>query len=660
MGIFADYAPIYWENGYSIVPCKPGERGTFVDYAKYRHQRCSESELNEWVERFPNYNIALVVGEASNIGVIDIDIKDDEPELLSKALSIFPRSPLERFGSKGLGILFRYNGQSHRQMKYKGKVIGEILTNTIVLVPPSIHWKTGKPYEWTGQISLEAEMKQDVLSELPCPTDEELSLCEQRLEYSDIVVDDKFFEERVGRNNKLKEICGAMIKRKMTPERIAPLLHAEDLALHPGNPLFSDRGEFKSLAAQPLACAYKFASSVFRTYLVNASYSGEAIPQFNQKKLEEEKPEELAEGLEYLKFKDFFQQKLKSAKRDRMDGVLKMRDWRGFWQPIGNSLKRLKSEASDVGLRPNNLPNHFERYEHNCKQEMLYKVSEWSGHDYIGEMVSYLKCSNVETPLMAELVKEWMSKILMRFDTGAQNTMVLFHGEQGKGKDMFIENLTGGYAPYFSNFTDTMQEKDMFMQVAKNLVINVSEFDRLNNKHPGMIKDLISRRTANFRPSHMQFFEDYRMNASFIGSTNSMNFLTDPTGNRRFWVFFDVEIDWQYPKFPREQIVAQATALYKSGFKASDQAVKKMGASVNAHTPESTESVFIEEWNAALGEALASKGVDQLSYAEAKSVIHYVARSMNFKSIRTTQSLLKQLGGQKRDKKSRYYVKISR
>lgn len=651
MGIFSDYAELYWELGYSIIPVKPKEKKAFLDYDTYREKKCSYETLQKWVKKYPNYNIGIVPGAASGIGVIDIDIKNN-PELLSKALKIFPRSPVERFGSKGLGIFFKFNGQSHTKIWYKGKDIGEIITNTQVVIPPSIHPDTKKEYIWTTYMSLDSDLKENILEELPCPTDAELQECAYKLENENIEVNDDELKKRMGRNDKLKTITGSLIGSGYLPEKIAPIILAEDFNLHPDNPLFSDAKEFKKLHKNPLACAYKFATSIFKTYLNQASYRGDDIPHFNLKTVKEEQKKR-----DFAKYESFFKDQLKHCKKDKIDGVLKEKDWRGFWQPVGNKVEQIKSYATDIKLKPEKIKMHFRRYESEKKAELLFDLPRWDGHDHIAEMFFHTASKNFTQSQMADFFKAWIAKAFSRIDTGDQNTMIIFHGKQGAGKDIFIENMLKGFSPYFNNFTDTSQDKDMYFQVSRNLILNVSEFDRLNRKHSGFIKDLISKRTAEFRPSHMQHQENFRMNASFIGSTNALNFLTDSTGNRRFWVFEDFEIDWDYPKNRAPQILAQAKVLSEEDYKVSIENLEEMVKYIANISPENLDEMFKEHWNAELeGISVTDK---EFSFKEVKSSMDKIAKSLGFRSSKPVQSLVKRLGGQTRNTNNRVYHKIT-
>lgn len=652
--VFKDHAEVLWELGYSVIPIKPGTKHPVVSYDLYRDKLVDEATLQKWIEQFPDYGIGLVVGPASGLAVIDLDIKNND-ELLNKALAVFPRSPLERFGSKGLGIFIRYNNQTHRKIRFKGVDIGEVITNTLIVIPPTIHPQTNKPYFWTSFYSLDSDLKSDLLQELPAPTDQELAECEARLNGDNVAVDMPRLKENLGRNDKLKSLCGAYIKRGLLPEQIAPRLVAEDAMMHGDRALFQDRSEFKKLAEQPLAAAYLFCSSIFRTYLKTSGLTqGEFIPQFDKKTAKEASKEET----EFLLYEIFLKEKLKHAKRCKIDLILKQKNQEGIWKSVGNMIDVLKSYATDAGLAPHKMKHHFERYQSECKPEMLWDVVPWSGNDSIAIMFNDVECDNLSKDEMIELFKHWIVKALTRLETQEQNSMILLHGEQGVGKDTFLKYLLSGFRPYFQNFTDTYQEKDMFMQISKNIIINISEFDKLNRQHPGMVKDLISRETAQFRPSHMQHVDDFLMRASFIGSTNAADFLTDRTGNRRFWIFKNFKINsFRYSKHLGPDILAQAMVLKRDGFEASKATIMKVQETASQLGPRDFDSILIEMWNEGIAE-IRSNFTGQISLPAIKHLVTDIQKALGLRKTDKIYTRLWELGAKHKSSGKIYYRAI--
>src|SRR3546814_10209939 len=99
-----------------------------------------------WLSNYPENNVGLPLGGASGLCAIDIDTEDQE--LVDAILGALPTSPRVRVGKKGMGLIYRWSGQKNFQLRDKdNKSIVEFLglRNPLVL-PPSIHPDTGKPY----------------------------------------------------------------------------------------------------------------------------------------------------------------------------------------------------------------------------------------------------------------------------------------------------------------------------------------------------------------------------------------------------------------------------------------------------------------------------------------------------------------------------------
>lgn len=154
MSIFRDYAPLYWGAGIPVMPLKrwdsPGKgRGKapiLNEWTQYGNVMPSEAVRGHWLEAYPDSNIGLPFGPASGLCAIDIDTEDEE--LVKAILDALPPSPWKRVGRKGMGLIFRWQGQPNFKLRNsENQSIVEFLGqgNQLVL-PPSIHPDTEKPY----------------------------------------------------------------------------------------------------------------------------------------------------------------------------------------------------------------------------------------------------------------------------------------------------------------------------------------------------------------------------------------------------------------------------------------------------------------------------------------------------------------------------------
>lgn len=154
MSIFADNAPLYWEAGIPVIPLKrwnspgkgAGKAPILNEWTQYGETMPSEAMRASWLVSYPDSNIGLPFGEASGLCAIDIDTED--PDLVAAIQEALPRSPWVRIGKKGMGLIFRWQGQPNFKLRNSdNESIVEFLgKGNQMVMPPSIHPDTGKPY----------------------------------------------------------------------------------------------------------------------------------------------------------------------------------------------------------------------------------------------------------------------------------------------------------------------------------------------------------------------------------------------------------------------------------------------------------------------------------------------------------------------------------
>ncbi|OKH29647.1 hypothetical protein NIES2101_43150 [Calothrix sp. HK-06] len=110
-------------------------------------------------------------------------------------------------------------------------------------------------------------------------------------------------------------------------------------------------------------------------------------------------------------------------------------------------------------------------------------------------------------------------------------------------------------------------DKDTLMQMHYSWIIELAEIDRfLNKRSASDLKKSLSVREDKFRLPYGAGIETFKRKFVTCGTTNQDEFLTDPTGNRRYWVVevkTKIDIDWV--KEHRSEIWAAAVHLYHQG-----------------------------------------------------------------------------------------------
>jgi hypothetical protein len=80
--------------------------------------------------------------------------------------------------------------------------------------------------------------------------------------------------------------------------------------------------------------------------------------------------------------------------------------------------------------------------------------------------------------------------------------------------------------------------------IAEYLLINIDDqLKALNKRDENELKNLITTPAVKYRRPYDVYIEEYPHLASFMASVNGNDFLTDPTGSRRFLPFEVISID---------------------------------------------------------------------------------------------------------------------
>ncbi len=149
------------------------------------------------------------------------------------------------------------------------------------------------------------------------------------------------------------------------------------------------------------------------------------------------------------------------------------------------------------------------------------------------------------------------------------HTCLVLTGEQGKFKTTFWDLLC---PPALHGYSYTgkiyPQEKDTLTYIGQNLIVNIDDqLKALNKRDENELKNLITCPMVKYRMPYDKYVEEHTHLASFVASVNGNDFLTDPTGSRRFLPFEVLSINIERAKaISMDNVYAEAKALLKLGF----------------------------------------------------------------------------------------------
>ena len=150
------------------------------------------------------------------------------------------------------------------------------------------------------------------------------------------------------------------------------------------------------------------------------------------------------------------------------------------------------------------------------------------------------------------------------------HTCLVLTGEQGKFKTTFLDLLC---PPKLHGYSYTgkiyPQEKDTLTYIEQNLIVNIDDqLKALNKRDENELKNLITCPMVKYHIPYDKYVEEHPHLASFVASVNGNDFLTDPTGSRRFLPFEVLSIDIERAKrISMDRVYAESKALLSIGFR---------------------------------------------------------------------------------------------
>ena len=110
--------------------------------------------------------------------------------------------------------------------------------------------------------------------------------------------------------------------------------------------------------------------------------------------------------------------------------------------------------------------------------------------------------------------------------------------------------------------------KDDIIALSQYALICYEELDTMSPSELNQLKAVVTMQYTNERAAYGHYAEQRKHINTFCGTGNNPEFLSDPTGNRR-WLPYEIEsiLSPREHPFNYEGIYAQAYALYKSDFR---------------------------------------------------------------------------------------------
>ena len=210
-----------------------------------------------------------------------------------------------------------------------------------------------------------------------------------------------------------------------------------------------------------------------------------------------------------------------------------------------------------------------------------YNPNDHNGHSWIDWLSDQVKVKDKKHSLnmssqafWQHCFRKWFVAMVASwiFNEVVNQEVLILIGRQGIYKTTWLEHLLPpclrAYGTKMSNPHDL--NKDERLKLAEYGLIFLDEIDALTPRELNQFKSVITSIEVDERAAYAYTKEKRVRVASFCGSGNNAQFLTDDTGNRR-WLPFEVEsienpFNWNPDIFPYAQIYGEALYLVRQGF----------------------------------------------------------------------------------------------
>ena len=222
----------------------------------------------------------------------------------------------------------------------------------------------------------------------------------------------------------------------------------------------------------------------------------------------------------------------------------KDRAWLGFMPVSPRIVKRMTLEVqlADIPVSIKDVKNYLESdYIKNYDpiDEYLFAChGKWDGKDHIRALARTVPTDN---PNWEDWFYTWFLGMVEQWRTYRNhqygNSVVpLLISKQGYNKSTFCRRILPQELQWGYNDNLILSEKRQVLQaMSQFLLINLDEFNQISaNVQQGFLKNIIQLPSVKIKRPYGSHVEDFPRTASFIGTSNIDDILSDPSGSRRF------------------------------------------------------------------------------------------------------------------------------
>ena len=204
------------------------------------------------------------------------------------------------------------------------------------------------------------------------------------------------------------------------------------------------------------------------------------------------------------------------------------------------ALVEVENRCRHMGVPATNVRDYLKllAVEYNPVKDWI-ESKPWDGTSRLEEFLSTIKSSN--EPLKKMLMSKWLlSCIAAVYEPNgvALEGILVFQGEQGLGKTLWFKRLADYDKGWLlEGATLNPSDKDSVKQAVSHWIVELGEIESTFKKSDiDQLKAFVTKKGDELRLPYDRAFTSYQRRTAFYASVNAREFLTDTSGNRRFWV----------------------------------------------------------------------------------------------------------------------------
>lgn len=589
------------------------QKGKQPRQSGWQRKRNTPEDIAGWFQRFPNSNLGLVTGAASGLICIDVDPRNGGDAWLKEHTARLKAdgAALERTGSGGFHLWFVHPGGYIASKRGKHGIAAgvELLADGghQAVIAPSVH-RNGSLYVWKADVPL-ADLR-DFGAPLPAwiavPSAEAAPTKRQRAKaeaYTDLSGDvercraklaamDPAIEGAGGDHATFVAACQGR-EHALSPEAFWPLLLDWNETCLPPWDAEALMVKMQNAYAYSKAAAPGQASphAAFEHVEVAAPTPPQLSPEAAAAQAEEMTSwqDRIVTNRDGNWKSHVFNVALLLTNDERLRECFKFNEFTGAvevveapWRQWSGTPTGEWTDDDRVALAEwivgeyghnaamnettvhNALRNYTRRFTYHPVRDYLNGL-RWDGKPRLATWLSRY--------LGAE-VGDYHAAIGLHFLVGAVarvmqpgyklDTMLVLEGEQGIGKSRAVRILFGDW---YTDAAIDFSSKDAAQTIRGMWGVELAEMHTVGRAEASLFKSFLSRQADRQRDAYDRCTVTHPRQCVFIGTTNQEFYQTDDTGGRRLWPVACGRIDLRALGEDRNQLWAEATALFNGGEK---------------------------------------------------------------------------------------------